>query len=89
MELALTDAEKRLRELVAAAEAGERVVITREGMPIVKLVPARRSGGIDFEALAETRERLGIGGWESAWPVEWDDPALSRRVLGLETEPGR
>lgn len=35
------DAKTRLSELVAAAEAGEDVVIARGGTPAVRLVPVR------------------------------------------------
>ncbi len=35
------DAKTRLSELVAAAEAGEEVVIARGGTPAVRLVPVR------------------------------------------------
>ncbi len=34
-------AASRLSELVAAAEAGEEVVVTRGGTPAVRLVPVR------------------------------------------------
>lgn len=35
------DAKTRLSELVAAAEAGEEVVIARRGAPAVRLTPVR------------------------------------------------
>ena len=47
-------------------------------------VPYRKSGGIDFDKLASTCERLGIEEDESGWPEEFDAPALSRRALGLD-----
>lgn len=36
------DAKSRLSELVAAAEAGDEVVIARNGEPAVRLTPVRR-----------------------------------------------
>ena len=45
---------------------------------------AQQSGGIDFDKLASTCERLGIEEDESGWPEEFDAPALSRRALGLD-----
>ena len=87
MELAVREAKARLSELVAAAEKGKRVVITRHGVPAVELVRCRpRAGGIDFDKLEETRRRLGIEGDGERWPDEFNDPAFSRRVLGLEPE---
>jgi prevent-host-death family protein len=88
MELAVREAKARLSELIAAAQKGERVVITRHGVPAVELVRCRPRGAIDFEKLEETRRKLGIEGDGERWPEEFNDPALSRRVLGLEPEDG-
>ena len=65
MQLAVSEAKPRLSELIAAAERGERVVITRRGEPAVELVACpkrKRRGGINFKRLAETRRRLGDRG---------------------------
>ena len=84
MELAVRQAKARLSELIAAAQRGERVVITKHGEPAVELVRFRRTGGIDFDKLNAARRRLGIEEHNEEWPAEFDDPALSRRVLGLD-----
>ena len=84
MELALREAKARLSELVVAAQNGERVVITKHGEPAVELVRCRRRGGIDFDKLEATRRHLGIMGDRERWPEELNDPAFSRRVLGLD-----
>ncbi|MGH6950352.1 MAG: FitA-like ribbon-helix-helix domain-containing protein [Vitreimonas sp.] len=42
-----------------------------------------RPTGIDFERLAKRQKELGIEDWPE-WTEEIDDPAFSRRVLGLE-----
>ncbi len=86
MEMALRDAKARLSELVAEACRGERVVITKYGRPVVELVRCERRGGINFDKLEEDRRRLGLIGDGEGWPKEFDDPAFSRRVLGLEDE---
>ncbi len=86
MELAIRDAKARLSELVAAARSGERVVITRHGLPAVELIRCDRRGGIDFEKLQAARRRLGIEGDGEGWPEEFNDPAFSRQVLGLEAD---
>ncbi len=90
MELALRDARTRFSELVHAAEAGERVVITRYGQPVVELVRWRRRGGLDFDRLEQVCRDHGI---EEAPPDEAEamiaalhDPALSRKVLGLDQD---
>jgi len=83
MELAIREAKARLSALIAAARSGERVVITRHGQPAVELVRCDQRGGMDFKKLQEARQRLGIAGEGEGWPEEFDDPVLSRRVLGL------
>ena len=92
MQLAISAARPRLSELVAAAERGERVVITKRGEPAVELVacPQRKRGGIDFERLEATCKRLGINQDPPEVAKEmiaaFHDPALSREVLGLDDD---
>ena len=93
MQLAVSEAKPRLSELIAAAERGERVVITRRGEPAVELVACpkrKRRGGINFKRLAETKRRLGLvdDPPEVAREViaALENPALSRQVLGLEDD---
>lgn len=86
MELAVREAKARLSELIAAAQKGERVVITKRGVPAVELVRCPPQGGFDWEKLEETLRELGIEGDGERWPEEFDDPAVSRRVLGLDPE---
>lgn len=84
MEFVLREAKARLSELVAAAQNGEHVVITKHGVPAVELVRCHGRGGIDFRKLAVERVRLGLEGDRERWPDEFNDPAFSRRVLRLE-----
>ena len=86
MELAVREAKARLSELIAAARNGERVIITRHGQPAAELVRCDRRGGIDFDKLEAARRRLGIEGDGEGWPEEFNDPVLSRRVLGMNDE---
>ena len=86
MELAIREAKARLSELIAAARNGERVIITKHGRPAAELVRCDRRGGIDFDKLEAARRRLGIEGDGDGWPEEYDDPAFSRHVLGLDDE---
>ena len=84
MEFTLRDAKARFSQLVAAAERGEEIVVTKNGVPTVEIKRVPRKGGIDFVRLARDRARLGFTEDEPVWPSEFDDPAFSRRVLGLE-----
>lgn len=84
MELSIREAKARFAEAAAAAARGERVVVTKHGHPFVELVPARNAGGMDFDKAARVRRELGIDGLRIVLPPDFDDPAFSRRVLGLE-----
>ena len=91
MELAVREATARLSELIAAAQKGERVVITKRGVPAVELVRCPPRRGFDFEKFEETLRELGIEGDASEeevaeWRAAFHDPAFSRQVLGLEEE---
>ncbi|MFO0959668.1 MAG: type II toxin-antitoxin system prevent-host-death family antitoxin [Isosphaeraceae bacterium] len=69
MEIADIHAAKgRLSQLVASALSGEEVIIARDGLPIVRLVPIRadetpRSGG-------QWKGRVRIADDFDAWPPE-------------------
>jgi prevent-host-death family protein len=39
MQISVTEAKAQLTELVRRAEAGDEIVLTRHGQPIVRLVP--------------------------------------------------
>ncbi|MCY3669595.1 MAG: hypothetical protein OXH14_00745, partial [Alphaproteobacteria bacterium] len=65
---------------------------TKYGRPAVELVRCERRGGIDFDKLEEDRWRLGLVDAPreevAAMEAALNDPALSRRVLGLDDEEG-
>ena len=85
MQLSIREAKARFSEAIAAVEKGERVLITKHGKPVAQLSTPPSRGGIDWEAGERYRKAIG---WqapdEDLWPPEFDDPAFSRRVLGLE-----
>jgi len=84
MELSMGEAKARFAEAAAAAARGERVVITKRGQPYVEMVPARRAGGMDFKKAAVIRKALGLDGLKVTFDADFDDPAFSRQVLGLD-----
>ena len=84
LELSVREAKSRFAEATAAAARGERVVITKHGKPFVEVVPARQKGGVDFEKMAWIRREMGLEGVTLILPDNFDDPAFSRQVLGLE-----
>jgi len=84
MELSIREAKARFAEAAAAAARGERVVVTRHGRPFIEMVPAHRAAGMDFDKAAGIRQELGLDGLKVTLPPDFDDPAFSRRVLGLD-----
>lgn len=84
MELSVREAKARFAEAMAAAARGERVVVTKHGQPFIEMVPARKKGGVDWEKLREVRRKYGLEDVKLDWPDDFDDPAFSLRVLGLE-----
>src|SRR5277367_3554429 len=84
MELSIREAKARFAEAAAAAARGERVVVTKHGRPFVELVSVRRVSGMDFEKAAIVRRELGLDGLTVSLPANFDDPAFSRQVIGLE-----
>jgi len=70
-----------LREL--AAQRGVSVeALARAALEDV--ANSNRRGGIDFELVARVRAELGMTEEWPEWGEEMDDPAFSRRVLGLD-----
>lgn len=50
MKLNIHDAKTHFSKLVAAVEAGEKVVICRNGKPVIECVPVRPAGPFPFGA---------------------------------------
>lgn len=84
MELSVREAKARFAEAATAAARGERVVVTKHGRPFIELVPAQGTTGMDFEQAAIVRRALGLDGLTVRLAPDFDDPAFSRQVLGLE-----
>ena len=80
----IREAKSRLAEATAAAARGDRIVVTQRGRPFIELVPAQRSSGMDFEKDATVRQALRLDGVTVTIDPEFDDPAFSRRVLGID-----
>ena len=75
--VAIAEFKDRLSELVAAAAAGEEIVITRHGKATARLVPTeeavdqrRRRAEVALARMAESRERMLAVGYRAS-PEEW------------------
>lgn len=90
MEMSVREARANFAAALEAAEKGERVIITKNGRPVAELGPPQQPRmGFNFERAARVRKEMGLDklGIEDLWPPEFDDPAFSRKVLGLEDDP--
>jgi prevent-host-death family protein len=63
VEVGVHEAKTKLSKLLALAEAGEDVVITRGGKPVAKLVPIQR----------RERPNFGFAAGEFAIPDDFDE----------------
>lgn len=75
----LEDAQSRFSEIARAVESGETVIVTRDGEPILDLVPHPKpapvkTGGIDWEGGRRFLEERGIKGLFTCVAEDFDDP---------------
>jgi len=84
MELSIREAKARFSEAIAAAIRGERVVITRHGRAVVELTSATAKRPLNFDAADAYLAEIGWDASAIRLPENFDDPAFSRDVLGLE-----
>lgn len=72
--IALEEAGAALAELAAPVEGGETIVVTRDGRPVLDLVPHRRKGGLDLAAGEAFLRAQGITRSPGFIPDDFDDP---------------
>lgn len=73
----LAEVRDLLPELVERVEAGERITVTRDGKPVMELVPApppARKGGLNWEAFEAYKKKRGITEIVGEIPADFDDP---------------
>jgi prevent-host-death family protein len=72
--VSVKEAKDTLPALIRAVESGEQVTITRNGKPVVDVIPHKRKGGIDFEGFRRWKEENGIGEMVGTISEDFDDP---------------
>lgn len=72
--VSIREAKNRLTELARRVEQGETVVITRNGRPVLDLVPHRPRRGLDLSAGERFRAQHGISQLVPDIPADFDDP---------------
>ncbi len=85
MEMSIREAKARFSEAIAAVESGEAVLITKHGKPVAQISqPHAPRKGINWAAGDAYLKERGLDKMTIDLPDYFDDPAYSRRVLGLD-----
>jgi prevent-host-death family protein len=86
--VSIRDAKNRLTELARTVESGETIVVTRNGRPVLDLVPHKPHRGLRLEALTEFKKRSGIKRNVTSMPADFDEP-LPEDALLNPLPPGK
>jgi prevent-host-death family protein len=86
--VSIRDAKNRLTELARTVENGETIVVTRNGRPVLDLVPHKPLRGLRLDALAEFKRLNGIKRRVTSMPADFDEP-LPEDVLLKPLPPGK
>ena len=74
MTVSLEEAQNRFFDLAQLVEQGEAVVVTRDGKPVLDLLPHRRKGGLDLKVGREFKRKHGINRIVEYISDDFDDP---------------
>ena len=86
MEMSIREGKAQFSAIIAAAERGETVTITKHGRVVAEISPPRKTKNpLNFAAADAYLKSINFNpeGLD-LWPPEFDDPAFSRQVLGLD-----
>ena len=83
MEMSIREAKAKFSEAIAAAIRGESVVITRFGKPVAQIAPPPKQRSLDFAKADAYLKARGLEKISADLPDDFDEPAYSRKVLGL------
>ncbi len=84
----IEEAEARLTELAARVEKGETIVVTRDGQPVLDLVPHKRKGGLDLEGGRRFLAERGITKVVTYISPDFDAPLPEDFLIGREPDSG-
>lgn len=90
MELSVREARARFAAALAAAEGGERVIITKNGEPVAELGPpsARPKNTFTWKRVDRIRGELGLDKLppddrtDDEWFADFNDPIFTQMMLG-------
>lgn len=72
--VSIREAKSRLTELARRVEQGETIVITRNGRPVLDLVPHRSGSRLDLAAGERFKAKHGITQIVRSIPDDFDEP---------------
>jgi prevent-host-death family protein len=72
--ISIKEAKDRLTELARRVEKGETVVVTRNGKPILDLVPHRKKGGVNLNAIAAFKRKHRVRAIVTSIADDFDAP---------------
>jgi prevent-host-death family protein len=81
--VSIRDAKNRLLQLAREVERGETIVVTRNGRPVLDLVPHQPSKGLRLEAVDEFKRKHGIETIVTYIADDFDDPLPEDFLLRL------
>ena len=73
-QVTLAEMKDQLAELANAVEAGETIVVTRDGRPILDLVPHQPRRGLNLAALDAFKKERGIDRIVTSIADDFDEP---------------
>ena len=72
--VSIKDAKNRLTELARRVESGETIIVTRNGKPILDLVPHPATTGLNLDAVDAFKRKHGIKRIFSNVADDFNDP---------------
>lgn len=72
--ISIKDAKNRLTELARRVENGETIVVTRNGHPVLDLVPHRRPKGLQLQAVEKFKAKHGLKSLVASIAPDFDEP---------------
>ncbi|MBW9062736.1 type II toxin-antitoxin system Phd/YefM family antitoxin [Rhizobium herbae] len=74
VQIPIREAKNKLTELARRVEAGETITVTRNGKPVMELVPPKKKGGINWEGFENYKREHGIKEIIGYVAPDFDDP---------------
>lgn len=71
--VSIKEAKDRFTAIAREVEQGTRVIVTRNGKPVLDLVPHQPRKGLDFEALRQWKAQRGVTSIAGPMSADFDD----------------